>query len=239
MSRKGHIGYYSGREVVPFPRVRTLGELGAQARSAGATYLYYSWYETQLRPEFAYLLDTTSAIPGLSAVYVSGGKPAVLYRIGPEFGRSPEWLADPFEHSVHLARGVVLARGEEAPSVHHAALALDALLRGRWSESIAHAHNATRRNPDDAVSWTVAGEGLRRLGRDAEARGAFVRATALDPTDPTALIGLGKLERAAGDRGRATRYWQAAAARAQHGPVQAEIHRLLQQVADSSDTRHH
>src|SRR5262249_21309241 len=65
MSRKGQIGYYSGLEVEEFPRFATLAELGAFARARRVSYLYYSWYESLMRPEFAYLLDTTSAVPGL------------------------------------------------------------------------------------------------------------------------------------------------------------------------------
>ena len=56
ISRKGHVGYYAGIETVEFPRVATLEALGDYAHRAKANFLYYSWYECFLRPEFSFLL---------------------------------------------------------------------------------------------------------------------------------------------------------------------------------------
>ncbi|NOT35351.1 MAG: hypothetical protein HOP12_14500 [Candidatus Eisenbacteria bacterium] len=227
MSRKGHIGFYSGLPVVEFPRVEDLAALGSFARGNGADYLYFSWYETQLRPEFAYLLDTTSRVPGLRAIHVSPTKPAVLYRIEPGFGRAPAWWNDEFERSVHAARAMVWVSGDRAATAHHVVMGVDALRRGAWSEALHHAGLVTQREPRDTVAWVVAGEAARGLGRALEARAAYDRALALDSSETIALMGLGRLEAQAlrGDRARAL--WQRAAAGTDDPAMREEIRHLL------------
>ena len=237
MSRKGHIGYYSGLDVVPFPRFRTLRELAAHARAQGADFLYYSWYETQLRPEFRYLLDTTATVPGLSIVSVPAAGPAVVYRIGPDFGRPPEWIADDFARSIHEARAMVRVGGASVAPEHHRVLALAALLDRRWEEALEHATAAAAAAPDDALAHTFRGEALRHLDRNDDARAAFSRAIALDPSEPAAAIGLGRVERADGNWDRAARWWRTAAGVTGDTELLAEISRLLAGVADSSGAR--
>ena len=237
IGRKGHIGYYSDRAVVPFPRVRTLRELGDYARHSGAEFLYFSWFETQVRPEFAYLLDTTAAIPGLTVVYASDDKPAVLYRLGPEFGRPPDWLANGFQKSVHVARSIVGVMGDRAPATHHVVLAVNALLRQQWLESLHHSKVVTDADPTHALAWAVEGEALRRLARFGEARDAYRRAIALDPRDPAAKIGLGRIELVDGNREGAARLWRAAAGTTDDAATLSQIAGLLGSLADSSGVR--
>ena len=129
MSRKGHIGYYARRDVAAFPRVADLEALGAVARREQARFLYYSWYEARMRPEFLCLLDTTRVLPGLERIAVQAMPPGVLYRILPEFGR-PGWYGDTRERAVSEARGAVWALSDSAGARGLAVLAADAYLRG-------------------------------------------------------------------------------------------------------------
>lgn len=237
IARKGHIGYYSGHRVVPFPRVRTLRELGDYARRNDARYLYFSWFETQMRPELAYLLDPTAEVPGLSIVHSSDSKPAILFRIGPELGRAPEWIANDFQKSVHTARAIVRVQGESAPASHRAVLAIDALLRQEWSEALDFARGLTEEDPQHALAWAVQGEALRRLTRYDEARTAFHRAIELDPSDPAAKIGLGRIELVSGNPTRAMNLWRAAARAAEDVRTLDEISRLLGNLSDSLGVR--
>ena len=46
--------------------------------------------EAEMRPGFSYLLDTTAKVPGLLPRAVTAHWPAVLYEIGPGFGRDPD-----------------------------------------------------------------------------------------------------------------------------------------------------
>jgi tetratricopeptide (TPR) repeat protein len=237
VARKGHIGYYSGRDVVPFPRFLTLRALADHARAGRADFLYFSWYDTQVRPELAFLLDTTSAVPGLSLVHVSRDKPSVLYRIGPEFGRAPEWMADDFQRSVHLARARVWVAGDSAGAREHVVLAVDALVHRQWAEARRHAWVARTASPTDAMAWAIEGEALRELGRNDEARRAYDRAMALDPSDPSPRIGLGRIESMSGNRERAVSLWRSAAAVTDDEGVLEEISGLLAGVADTAGVR--
>ena len=234
IARKGHIAYYSDRLVLPFPRVRSLPELAAYARANGAEYLYFSWLETQMRPELAYMLDPTAAIPGLTIVHSSERKPAILYRIGPDFGRAPDWIANDFQRSLHTARAIVRVQGDQAPVTNRAVLAIDAVLRQDWEEALHYTSSVIATDPNHALAWAVRGETLRRLHRLDEARSAFHRAIELDPSDPAAKIGLGRIELALGNSQRAMHLWRAAAENAEDVRALDEIARLLGGIADSS-----
>ena len=202
VSRKGHIGYYSGLTVVPFPRFHTLRELADFARGHGARYLYFSWYEALLRQEFAYLLDTTATVPGLTVQHVTTSNPGVTYRIGPQFGEDPEWLHDDARRRVHVARALVQVLPDSLVWTHRLVLAADALGENRLGDALREAELASRTRPGDALAWTLQGEALRQMQRPNEARIAFRRALARDPKDEQARIGLGFIERAASDSGQ-------------------------------------
>lgn len=190
LCRKAHIGYYAGLDVAPFPILERLADLAAYCRERGVGFLYFSWYEARLRPEFEYLLDPGCEVPGLTVVHAGGRMPAVVYRIGPEFGREPAWFAEEQPRLVHLARAAVqVATG---PKLWHAhvVLAMDALDHGRPAEALAHARAATALAPDVVLGWGLLGESLRRTGRPDESIDAFTRALADDGADVPTRVGL-------------------------------------------------
>ena len=195
MSRKGHVGYLAGLEVVPFPRARTLAELAASCRDRGAGYLYYSWYECGMRPEFEYLLDPTAEVPGLTRVFESrpgDGRACVVLRVGPEFGHDPDWLADDFERQVHVARAMVRVLPESLAVPHVIVLGFDALRGGRAAEALGLGATASRWRPAEPLGWLLSGEALLASGRRAEAAAAFERALALNSSDAQARAGLAR-----------------------------------------------
>jgi tetratricopeptide (TPR) repeat protein len=194
ISRKGHVGYYSGRVVVPFPRYTTLAELAGHARAQHAEYLYYSWYETGVRPEFRYLLDTTAVVPGLSLVSTTQKRPSVLYRIGPGFGRDPDWMSDPFQLAFHNARAMVAVLPDSEAAPDRAILAVEAMSRGATAAGLALAERATRDDPRVALGWVVQGDAHRLQHHPAPARTAYERALALDPADAETRLALGEVE---------------------------------------------
>ena len=95
LARKAHIAYESGLDFVVFPDLKGLPELAEFCRSEHVGYLYYSWYEIRLRPQFGFLLDTMATVPGLAPLFATANKPSATYRVGPEFGAMPPWWADP------------------------------------------------------------------------------------------------------------------------------------------------
>lgn len=207
LSRKGHIGYYSGVPVVAILRLATLAELGDYARANRANYLYYSWYEAQLRPEFAYLLDTTSAVPGLSVVHATERKPSVLYRVGPRFGVEPAWSGDEFERQLHLARALVDVLPATEGVAHRVTLAVDALERDRPDVALALVEDALRVRGDNALAWEVKGHALERLGRLEPAIDAYRRSVALEPANTETQVWLGWALTKHGEDAEAAAVW--------------------------------
>ena len=192
VSRKGHIGYYSGVQVEPFPILGTLEELADYCRRCRAGFVYFSWYEARLRPEFVYLLDTTGVVPGLSVVFATEKRPAVVYRIGPGFGRDPDWFADDTLRLVHLARATLKVGSGPEFWQSHLVLAMDALDHGRPAEALHHSVAVVELRPGESLAWAVRGEALRRLARYPEALAAYRRALSLDPSSDATRTGLGR-----------------------------------------------
>jgi len=83
MARKPHIAYYLNLEMGGFPMVETYDELIAEARKIGASYLFYSYFEANVRPQFRFLFDVKNPPPDLEPVMTLATPPAVLYRIKP------------------------------------------------------------------------------------------------------------------------------------------------------------
>lgn len=210
MSRKAQIGYYAGREVVPFPRLATIPELGDHCRRAGAQFLYYSWYEAQIRPEFAFLLDTTATIPGLSLLFHSERNPSVLYRVGSDFGKNPEWIVKRDQLHLHLARAYVQYKPPAEAAESHVLLASDALDHGQAAVALAHLGEAMKGGPLSQDGWRLSGEAFRSLGRLGEAIRAYERAVVMDPEDVPARLGLGWAQLGMGNTDRAARAWRPA-----------------------------
>ncbi len=208
ISRKGALAWQADVRTVPFPRVSTLAELAAHARENRARFLYYSWYEGMLRPEFWYLLDTTAVVPGLERIASVVEPAAVLYRIGPELGREPAWMADSSQAALHVARGQVRALEDRDCWEAHAVLAQAARRAGDWADALAHAEAMTRGRPADTRGWVMTGD-LRVAAGDLDgAREAYGRASAIQPGSAGARIGVGRIHRARRDDARAADAWR-------------------------------
>jgi len=162
LARKGHIGYYGDRLVTPLPRVASIPTLAAVARAGGARYLYYSWYEAQLRPELLALLDTTRTLPGLERVEVSRFPAGVLYRIGPGFG-DPGWFANDREHALAEARAAIWTLSDSAAARGRSVLAADAFLRGDYPTAVAMAKQVRHELPGDSLAMWVEAYGEAKL----------------------------------------------------------------------------
>jgi tetratricopeptide (TPR) repeat protein len=223
MSRKGHIGYYSGLATVAFPRVAGVPELAAHARAAGVEYIYFSWYEAELRPEFWALLDTAETLPGLAVVHATEHNPSVLYRIGPEFGRVPEWFANDTLRNVPAARAQLRALDPRHTVWAGQVLGHDAVDGRRYAEAVDHFRELVRLQPAEPVAWLALGDAAMKLGELPVAEDALRRALELAPDDRAARARLGAVEAQTGQLQRAAETWR---------PLIAEVRdpRVLQQM---------
>jgi tetratricopeptide (TPR) repeat protein len=207
MSRKGHISYYSGLAPVAFPRVDGLPELADYCRRNGAQFLYFSWYEGELRPEFWYLLDSTAVVPGLTRIPFVARNPALLFSIGPEFGRNPEWLASDSLKRLHEARAQVQVLSDRDCWGAHEALGEEAISRGDLAVALAHVLAVTRGHPRLTRGWLRTGDVLLGLGRTDDARAAYERARRLEPGSVAARLGIGWTQLRSGRTDLAAQTW--------------------------------
>lgn len=237
VSRKGHIGYYSGLDVAPFPRLQKLSDLAESCRRNHAEFLYFSWLEVQLRPDFSYLLDTTSAVPGLSVVHATDHQASVVYRIGPQFGRDPAWLADPLLSRVHWERVLVRALPDPLAAPHRNLLAAYALDQRRPEEALEQAERATRDQPSDTLGWTLKGQALRELGRLEEAQRAYETALSLDPGEVQSRIGLGWVQLTLGHPEEAARTWRPVIGAARDDSTLRVMQGLFEKLGDTEAAR--
>jgi hypothetical protein len=210
VSRKGHVGYYAGRAIVPFPRLSTLAELGDYCRSQDARYLYYSWYEAQIRPEFAYLLDTTAVVPGLAVLFRSEKNPGVVYRVDSDFGTPPDWFGRRDQVDLHLARAHVQYLSPSEAAASHVLLAGAALERDEAGIALDHLDRAALGGPLSQSGWRLRGDALQKLGRLGEAIRAYERAVVIDRADTLARIGLGWAQLRNGNAALAAAVWRQA-----------------------------
>jgi tetratricopeptide (TPR) repeat protein len=207
LSRKMHVAHYSATKAVAFPRVSRLAELAEYCRRNGAQFMYFSWYEAELRPEFWSLLDSTAVVPGLTRIPFPAQHPALLYRIGPDFGRDPDWLADGAQRRLHEARAQVQVLDERDAWSAHLALGEDARARGDQAAALGHFLAVTRGNPALALGWQRAAHALLAAGRVDDARAAYEQARRLAPGDVVTLIGIGWTQARSGHADLAARTW--------------------------------
>jgi tetratricopeptide (TPR) repeat protein len=203
IARKGHAAFYAGLEPVPFPFAGTLPELADYARERHARWLFFSWPEAETRPEFWYLLDTTAAVPGLTPRFVTAPHPAVLYEIGPEFGRAPDWAANDTLRALHALRGRALVNPEEW--LRYGQLAGAAGRPGAAREGY---QRAAELHPGDARVELALGYACMRAGDVPAAIAAFQRALELEPGNVDARISLGHALLAVGRSREAAEAWR-------------------------------
>jgi len=189
VARKPHLAFHAGVRPAPFPFADSLAGLADDARRAGARWLYFSWPEAEMRPRFDYLLDTAAVVPGLTVRYASAGRPAVLYEIGPEFGRDPAWLRDPASLQLHRARGLLRINPHHVGALYNAAYVEAS--RGDLESARSRLELLTRLRPRDLPGLLLLGE-VDLLREDASgAESAFSRVATLAPGNTRARIGLG------------------------------------------------
>jgi hypothetical protein len=148
IARKPHVGWLAGVDTEPYSSSDDLAGLADAARRSGARWLYLSASEALLRPRTAFLLDTTTVVPGLTRRALSfvpmrmqdgfeWPRLGILYEIGPGFGREPDGFEYAPVRTLHLLRGYALPVPNAQAWLKLAAAELafgdTARARGAWS----------------------------------------------------------------------------------------------------------
>jgi hypothetical protein len=205
-ARKPNFAWVAHLNPTAFPDVDSLSQLAAAARRDSVRWLYFSWPEAELRQPFLWLLDTSSVVPGLTVRAVSHGNPAILYEIGPGFGREPEWFADPFMREVHNARAALQINNRDWRA--RALAAMEAQRRGRWAEAQPWLEQAFALSAGDPEVALLLADNDVHLGALAAAGGLYETARQRDPADPRPQIGLGWVALLSRDTARAAAMWR-------------------------------
>lgn len=206
IARKPHIAYHAGVQSVPFPFTKTLPELADYARAERARWLFFSWPEAETRPAYFYLLDTTAVVPGLTIRNASGGHPAVLYEIGPDFGTVPAWVANDTLLALHTSRARLMVNPGDVRALY--TLGFIERTRQRYDQARRYLERAARAKPDDFATALLLGE-VHLLSNNGErAADAYRQALKLDPTSVAAQVGLGWTALLAQRPAEAARIWR-------------------------------
>lgn len=238
VARKPHIGYHSGVELLPFPFAKSLPQLGEFAREHKVRWLYYSWLEAELRPDFTFLLDTTAHVPGLTVRFATLKHPAVLYEIGPELGQAPDWFARDTMIAVHNARARLLYQPRDTLVLYNLAIIERAI--GNLDRARDLAVRAATLAPGDIRYHLLVGAISLRLQDPDMADAAFSQAQMLNPASVEAQIGRGWASLMAEHLEDAANHWRPVVA-ATHDPAtlqqMALLYRRLGDTAAEAEAR--
>ncbi|MCX5800327.1 MAG: glycosyltransferase family 39 protein [Candidatus Eisenbacteria bacterium] len=206
LARKPHIAYAAGFTLVPFPAVGTLPELAQYCLREKVEFIYFSWPEANTRAYFTYLLDPEAQVPGLRVERFFPSGPAVLYRIEPGFGTTPEWFASDSLRTVHVTRAIT-SMGATPWRVPYIC-GTYAYEQGQFAAALGHFNLLMQSRPGFAEAYFLAGQAYAGLGQLENAAAAYARALELQPDYPEARLRLGWTELKAGRPRNAARTWR-------------------------------
>ncbi len=230
LARKAHFAFHAGLTPLAFPFTDSLPQLAGYVREHDIRWLYFSWLELELRPNFAFLLDTSAKVPGLTVRGVSRDHPAVLYEIGPEFGLMPGWYRDIVQRGMHNARAAVDVKKDDVRS---------RLILALWEREQGRPENA-QRYLDEALVYAGNDDGVRmlwadnllRTGRAPQAEREFRALVGRNPGDPSLEQGLGWSLHAQGRAAEAAAVWRPLIAGMQDPPT---LRAMIQAFRASGD----
>jgi len=206
IARKWHVAFHADVEGLPFPFADSLPDLARYAHENRVRWLYFSWPEAETRPKFYHLLDTTGVVPGLIPRRVTWPHPAVLYEIGPEFGRVPSWFANDTLKALHMVRARLMVEGDNPRILLGYARLVG--MRGDAEQARVTALKAVRYAPRDPEVLTMAA-GIALMLRDGEtALKLLRRASSIAPGDVNIRVALGLAHLTTGGDGEAAAAWR-------------------------------
>ena len=232
IARKPHIAFHGGVASLPFPFTKTLPELAAYAREHHARWLFFSWPEAEMRPDYFFLLDTSAVVPGLTVRSATTGHPAVLYEIDPTFGTVPKWFSNDTIVAYHRSRARLMVNPRDGRALY--ALGLIARAQGRMDEARLQLERALRVKPDDLATLLVLGDVYLRSDGPSGAAAAYQQALALDPGNTQARVGLGWAALGARQPVDAARLWRDVIDATRDGATLRRMIELYRAVGDQA-----
>jgi len=232
-ARKPHFAWYTDMTPVAMPLTDNLADWGAIARDGKVRWLYFSWPEAQLRPAFEWLLDSTSAAPGLTVRGATRHWPALVYEIDSDFGPMPGWILSDTLSATHRARARVQLNPKDADS--RSFLASQAFVAGDYEEAQRWIDELLVLGPRDVEVLLMAAQNRLQMKDPEGARSYFQRADAISPGMVSVQLGFGWIAAMQGDDVNAARYWAPIVAEADD-PV--TLQRMMITFARTNDPVH-
>jgi hypothetical protein len=205
MARKPHFAWYAGLQPLTLPLTDSLSQWADAGRRMGARWIYFSWPEAEMRPKFEWLLDTTSAAPGLTVRAATRHWPAVVYEIGPDFGRAPDWLANDTLVAIHRARARVLTNDRNVEA--RMFLATHEFAAGDHEAAQTYIDQLLHLTPEDPEMLMLAAENRLQLQDPDGASDYFDRYERVRPGSAEAQVGRGWVAAQRGDEATAAQLW--------------------------------
>jgi hypothetical protein len=205
LARKPHFAWYAGMTPLTLPLTDTLSSWGDAARRTGARWLYFSWPEAEMRPRFEWLLDSTSHAPGLTVRASTSHWPALVYEIGPEFGKEPDWIGLDTLAALHRARARVLINDKDVKS--RVFLAMHEFAHRNHEQAQVYIDQLLALAPQDLDVLMLAAENRLQLKDPDGALAYYDRYDQLHPGMPDVSVGRGWVAVMKGDDETAARYW--------------------------------
>jgi hypothetical protein len=205
LARKPHFAWYAGMTPLTLPLTDTLAAWGDAARRTGTRWLYFSWPEAEMRPRFEWLLDSTSRAPGLTLRAATEHWPALVYEIGPDFGREPEWMGLDTLVALHRARAKVQV--DERNVQARVFLAMHEFAHRNHEQAQVYIDQLLGLAPQDLDVLMLAAENRLQLKDPDGALAYYDRYDRLHPGTPEVSIGRGWVAVMKGDDHAAARFW--------------------------------
>ena len=206
IARKPHLAFHAGLPGVAFPFTNTIPELADYAHQHHVRWLFISWPEVETRPRYWHLLDTTGVLPGLIPRHVTAPHPSVLYEIGPEFGRLPEWYANDTLMTLHTARAQLMVLPSDVKALFSLALVMRS--RAQYDSAQHYLDAALAQKPHFLQALLVSGELALQRNDVPAALTFFGTAERYHPSSVDAKVGLGWATLISGNVEEAGRIWR-------------------------------
>jgi len=235
IARKPHLAFHAGLKSVPFPFTETIPDLAAYARQNRVRWLFVSWPEVETRPRYWHLLDTTGVMPGLAVRHVTAPHPSVLYEIGPEFGRLPDWYSNDTLMTLHSARAQLLVLPRDVEALYSMGLVLRS--QNHPDSARSYLDRALELKPHFLAALLLTGELALQRNDIPTALDRFGTAVRYHPSSADAKVGLGWATLISGQIEEAARIWRPVASLTADPPTLRRMMDVFERVGDQTTRR--